>query len=127
MLLRSPPADVSLCCISCSWYKSLPDERQFIGPDSPFDAGFLHLCSIPVSFLLRRPFFGISYDIGRASTMLMTFEAWHSLYARSQEAIYWVDRNVSVLESWFPAMYSLIVCGLIQVGYTCCSIVPALC
>jgi hypothetical protein len=66
--------------------------------------------------LLRRPFFGISYDIGRHSTFTITFEAWHDLYVRSQEAIFWVDKNDSVLENWFPAMYSLIVCALIQVS-----------
>lgn len=46
----------------------------------------------------------------------MTFEHWQELYARSQEAILWVDRNVSVIEDWFPPLYSLIVCALIQVG-----------
>lgn len=45
----------------------------------------------------------------------MTFEHWQELYARSQEAILWVDRNVSVIENWFPPLYSLIVCALIQV------------
>lgn len=97
------------------WHASLPDDLQFSGPDSGFDAGFLHLCSVPASFLLKRPFFGISYDIGRHSSFTITFEAWHELYVRSQEAIFWVDKNDSVLENWFPAMYSLIVCALIQV------------
>lgn len=98
-----------------SWYRDLPDELQFIGPDSGFEAGFLHLCSIPVSFLLRRPFFGRSYELNRHSSFLMTFEHWQELYARSQEAILWVDKNVSVIENWFPPLYSLIVCALIQV------------
>jgi len=99
-----------------SWYRDLPDELQFIGPDSGFEAGFLHLCSIPVSFLLRRPFFGRSYELNRHSSFLMTFEHWQELYARSQEAILWVDKNVSVIENWFPPLYSLIVCALIQVS-----------
>lgn len=99
-----------------AWHQSLPPELQFTGVDSSFDAGFLHVCSIPVSFLLRRPFFGRSYEINRHSSFLMTFEYWQELYASSQEAIFWIDRNVAVLENWFPAMYSLIVCGLIQVG-----------
>lgn len=98
-----------------SWHAALPEELQFTGPDSSFNAGFLHLCSVPVSFLLRRPFFGISYDIGRHSSFTLTFEGWYELYVRSQEAIFWVDKNDSVLENWFPAMYSLIVCALIQV------------
>lgn len=101
----------------CSWYRDLPDELQFIGPDSSgFEAGFLHLCSIPVSFLLRRPFFGRSYELDRHSSFLMTFEHWQELYARSQEAILWVNKNVSVIEDWFPPLYSLIVCALIQVS-----------
>lgn len=100
-----------------NWKKNLPPELEFHGPDaSSFEAGFLHLCSIPVSFLLRRPFFGISYVIDRHTMFNITFEAWQELYADSQEAIYWVDQNVEVLEAWFPAMYSLIVCALIQVG-----------
>lgn len=102
----------------------MPDELKFIGPDSGFNAGFLHLCSIPVSFLLRRPYFGRSYDLDRHSSFLMTFENWQELYARSGEAILWVDRNLSVVEGWFPALYSLMVCALIQVSLASCGTNP---
>lgn len=101
------------------WHKILPENLRFVGVDSNFDAGFLHVCSIPVSFLLRRPFFGKSYEIDRHTSFAMTFDYWQELYIMSQEAIFWIDKNVAVLENWFPAMYSLIVCALIQVGHDC--------
>lgn len=94
----------------------MPEELQFSGPDSSHAAGFLHICSIPVSFLLRRPFFGRSYELNRHSSFLMTFETWQELYVASQEAIFWVQNNITVLQDYFPPLYSLIVCALIQVS-----------
>lgn len=108
--------------VYCSWHRALPDQLQFTGPGSSVDAGYLHLCSVPVSFLLRRPFFGRSYELHRHSSFLMTFETWQDLYVKSQDSIYWAHRNVPALQQYFPPLYSLIVCALIQVrsATLCC-------
>lgn len=99
-----------------AWRDDLPPECKFDGESSTVAGGWLHLCSVPVFFLLYRPFMRISFTCPENLTFAVTVPAFNALLEHAKEAINWVNRHESVLEGFPCGLYALFVACLIQVG-----------
>lgn len=98
-----------------AWQDELSDDCKFKGDDSTVSAGLLHLLSVPVRFLLYRPFMRISYQCPENLSFAVGLAEFYKLQVQSAEAIEWVSKHPDVLEHFVHPLYAFFTCCLIQV------------
>ncbi|EIW84945.1 hypothetical protein CONPUDRAFT_162259 [Coniophora puteana RWD-64-598 SS2] len=97
-----------------SWKANLPLNLQYKGPDTPRDAGLLHLFYSCVCMIFWRVFMRISYSCPAHLKFGLTVENWSNLVLLTGEAIDWLDKHENVYDSWLLVAYAATSCALVQ-------------
>ncbi|KAG1891356.1 fungal-specific transcription factor domain-containing protein [Suillus subluteus] len=97
-----------------SWKKNLPGNLQYCGPDTPRDAGLLHLLYCSVCMIFWRVFMRISYACPAHLKFGLTVETWTSLVQLTGESIDWLDTHERMYDVWLLVPYAATSCALVQ-------------
>ncbi|KAG2041814.1 fungal-specific transcription factor domain-containing protein [Suillus americanus] len=97
-----------------SWKKNLPGNLQYCGPDTPQDAGLLHLLYCSVCMIFWRVFMRISYACPAHLKFGLTVETWTSLVQLTGESIDWLDTHERMYDVWLLVPYAATSCALVQ-------------
>ncbi|KAK0553283.1 hypothetical protein OC845_001283 [Tilletia horrida] len=97
-----------------TWREMLPPELQFQGPESPPNAGVLHVAFAALQTLFWRVFLRISYICPTHLKFSLNIERMTLLMRWTREGIEWVDRNDFYLDTLQLVSYSLVFCATIQ-------------
>lgn len=97
-----------------AWQDNLPDSLKFTGPDTPRNAGLLHLLFTCVCILFWRVFMRISYSCPAHLKFGLTVEQWTKLVTLTGEAIDWLDAHERLYDVWLLVSYAATACALVQ-------------
>lgn len=97
-----------------SWKKTLPENLQYRGSDTPQDAGLLHLLYCSVCMIFWRVFMRISYACPAHLKFGLTVETWTSLVRLTSESIDWLDTHERMYDVWLLVPYAATSCALVQ-------------
>lgn len=96
------------------WKEGLPDNLRFSGPNTPRNAGLLHLLYSCVCMMFWRVFMRISYSCPAQLKFSLTVEQWSELVTLTSECIDWLDANERVYDVWLLIAYAVTSCALVQ-------------
>ncbi|KAF7778524.1 transcriptional regulator family: Fungal Specific TF [Agaricus bisporus var. burnettii] len=96
------------------WKRMLPESLKFHGPDTPRNAGILHIIYASISMMFWRVFMRISYICPAHLKFGLTVENWTELIKLTGEAIDWLDVHEEVYDVWLPVAYAMTSCALVQ-------------
>ncbi|KAF9014087.1 fungal-specific transcription factor domain-containing protein [Cyathus striatus] len=96
------------------WKAKLPDHLQFRGPETPRNAGLLHLLYACVCMMFWRVFMRISYSCPAHLKFGLTVGQWTKLVELTGEAIDWLDQHEEVYDVWLIVAYAATSCALVQ-------------
>ncbi|RDB21104.1 Acetamidase regulatory protein [Hypsizygus marmoreus] len=97
-----------------NWKAGLPEHLKFRGPDSPQNAGLLHLLYSCVCMMFWRVFMRISYSCPAHLKFGLSVEKWSALVTLTGEAIDWLDANEHIYDVWLLVAYAATSCALVQ-------------
>jgi len=97
-----------------AWKEHLPDNLKYRGPDTPRNAGLLHLLYACVCMIFWRVFMRISYICPAHLKFGLTVEQWTSLVQLTGEAIDWLDAHERTYDVWLLVAYAATSCALVQ-------------
>ncbi|TFK54750.1 hypothetical protein OE88DRAFT_1642088 [Heliocybe sulcata] len=97
-----------------AWQANLPENLRFRGPDSPTNAGILHLLYSCVCMIFWRVFMRISYSCPAHLKFSLTVEQWTTLVQLTGEAIDWLDAHERSYDVWLLVAYATTSCALVQ-------------
>ncbi|KAK7020498.1 fungal-specific transcription factor domain-containing protein [Favolaschia claudopus] len=97
-----------------SWKANLPDNLKFRGPDTPQNAGILHLLYTSVCMIFWRVFMRISYSCPAHLKFALSVEQWTALVALTGESIDWLDAHERVYDVWLLIAYAATSCAFVQ-------------
>ncbi|GJE90761.1 GAL4 and fungal-specific transcription factor domain-containing protein [Phanerochaete sordida] len=96
------------------WRAALPEELQFRGPQTPRNAGLLHMLYSCVNMLFWRVFMRISYTCPEHLKFALTVEKWTELVRLTGDAIDWLEQNERMYDVWLLVAYCATSCALVQ-------------
>ncbi|KAH7889628.1 fungal-specific transcription factor domain-containing protein [Phlebopus sp. FC_14] len=97
-----------------NWKTSLPENLKYRGPDTPQDAGLLHLLYSCVCMIFWRVFMRISYTCPAHLKFGLTVERWSALVQLTGESIDWLDAHEDMYDVWLLVAYAATSCALVQ-------------
>lgn len=97
-----------------SWKVSLPESLEYRGPETPRNAGLLHLLYSCVCMMFWRVFMRISYTCPTHLKFGLTVETWGTLVKLTGESIDWLDAHEHVYDVWLLVAYAATACALVQ-------------
>lgn len=97
-----------------SWKANLPESLQYRGPETPWNAGLLHLLYSCVCMIFWRVFMRISYTCPAHLKFGLTVETWTALVKLTGESIDWLDTHERVYDVWLLVAYAATSCALVQ-------------
>ncbi|KAH7926634.1 hypothetical protein BV22DRAFT_1008512 [Leucogyrophana mollusca] len=97
-----------------AWKTHLPDSLQYRGPDTPQNAGLLHLLYSCVCMIFWRVFMRISYTCPAHLKFGLTVETWSALVRLTGESIDWLDAHEHMYDVWLLVAYAATSCALVQ-------------
>ncbi|EGN95510.1 hypothetical protein SERLA73DRAFT_186554 [Serpula lacrymans var. lacrymans S7.3] len=97
-----------------AWKANLPENLQFRGPDTPRNAGLLHLLYSCVSMIFWRVFMRISYTCPAHLKFGLTVENWSTLVQLTGDSIEWLDTHERMYDVWLLVAYAATSCSLVQ-------------
>ncbi|KAH7908879.1 fungal-specific transcription factor domain-containing protein [Hygrophoropsis aurantiaca] len=97
-----------------NWKTHLPESLQYRGPDTPQNAGLLHLLYSTVCMIFWRVFMRISYSCPAHLKFGLTVETWSALVTLTGESIDWLDAHERMYDVWLLVAYSATSCALVQ-------------
>ncbi|KAI6022732.1 fungal-specific transcription factor domain-containing protein [Pisolithus marmoratus] len=97
-----------------SWKANLPASLTYQGPDTPWNAGLLHLLYSCVCMIFWRVFMRISYTCPPHLKFGLTVETWTTLVRLTGESIDWLDTHERVYDVWLLVAYAATSCALVQ-------------
>jgi hypothetical protein len=98
------------------WKQNLPEDLQFKGPDTPRNAGLLHLFYACVLMIFWRVFMRISYTCPSHLQFALTVEHWSGLVKLTGDSIDWLDAHEKMYDVWLLVAYATTSCALVQVN-----------
>ncbi|KAI6036519.1 fungal-specific transcription factor domain-containing protein [Pisolithus microcarpus] len=97
-----------------SWKANLPESLKYQGPETPSNAGLLHLLYSCVCMIFWRVFMRISYTCPEHLKFGLTVETWTALVELAGESIDWLDTHERVYDVWLLVAYAATSCALVQ-------------
>ncbi|KAN0077222.1 Fungal specific transcription factor domain containing protein [Tylopilus felleus] len=97
-----------------NWKANLPENLKYRGPDTPQNAGLLHLLYSCVCMIFWRVFMRISYSCPAHLKFGLTVEAWSTLVQLTGESIDWLDAHERMYDVWLLVAYAATSCALVQ-------------
>ncbi|KAL4077326.1 fungal-specific transcription factor domain-containing protein [Scleroderma yunnanense] len=97
-----------------SWKDHLPESLQYKGPNTPQNAGLLHLLYSCVCMIFWRVFMRISYTCPTHLKFGLTVETWSTLVKLTGESIDWLDAHEHAYDVWLLVAYAATSCALVQ-------------
>ncbi|KAI6005881.1 fungal-specific transcription factor domain-containing protein [Pisolithus albus] len=97
-----------------SWKARLPESLKYQGPETPWNAGLLHLLYSCVCMIFWRVFMRISYTCPEHLKFGLTVETWTALVKLAGESIDWLDTHERVYDVWLLVAYAATSCALVQ-------------
>ncbi|KAF8559642.1 hypothetical protein OG21DRAFT_1549617 [Imleria badia] len=97
-----------------NWKVNLPENLKYRGPDTPQNAGLLHLLYSCVCMIFWRVFMRISYSCPAHLKFGLTVETWNALVQLTGESIDWLDAHECMYDVWLLVAYAATSCALVQ-------------
>ncbi|KIM79752.1 hypothetical protein PILCRDRAFT_823319 [Piloderma croceum F 1598] len=97
-----------------TWKTNLPESLKYRGPETPRNAGLLHLLYSCVCMIFWRVFMRISYSCPDHLKFGLTVEQWSGLVQLTGESIDWLDTYERAYDVWLLVAYAATSCALVQ-------------
>ncbi|KAG9318550.1 hypothetical protein JVU11DRAFT_642 [Chiua virens] len=97
-----------------NWKANLPENLRYRGPDTPQNAGLLHLLYSCVCMIFWRVFMRISYTCPAHLKFGLTVATWSALVRLTGESIDWLDAHERMYDVWLLVAYAATSCALVQ-------------
>jgi hypothetical protein len=97
-----------------NWKVNLPENLKYRGPNTPQNAGLLHLLYSSVCMIFWRVFMRISYTCPAHLKFGLTVETWSTLVQLTGESIDWLDAHECMYDVWLLVAYATTSCALVQ-------------
>ncbi|KAJ7510014.1 fungal-specific transcription factor domain-containing protein [Mycena galericulata] len=97
-----------------AWKANLPEHLRFRGPETPQNAGLLHLLYTSVCMIFWRVFMRISYSCPAHLKFGLTVEQWSVLVTLTGDSIDWLDAHERVYDVWLLVAYAATSCAFVQ-------------